>query len=34
MNGSANMSSQVQFNVALQKMKDAFEGSARLPVKL
>jgi hypothetical protein len=32
--GTANrdMSSQIQFGVALQKMKDAFEGSPRLPV--
>ena len=30
--GTTDMSSQIQFSVALQKMKDAFEGSKRLPV--
>ena len=30
--GTTSMSCQIQFSVALQKMKDAFEGSKRLPV--
>jgi hypothetical protein len=34
LSGKADMSSQIQLSVALQKMKDAFEGSKRLPVRV